>query len=62
MNRLENGEVVKRVQLLGSEFFGHPGAFTNEGLHRHPFMCSGLVRFEGLRLVQDTVFKMDLGS
>jgi hypothetical protein len=55
--RLSKGETVKRVELLGAE--DHDGG---PGLHRHPFLCSGLVRFEGLKAVQKTAFELILGS
>jgi hypothetical protein len=56
--RLAKGETVKRVELLGNEI--HLGG--SDALHRHPFLCSGLVRFEGLKAVQTTAFELILGS
>ena len=51
---IAKGEKIRRYELMGSE-----GFLTGE---RHPFMCSGLVRYEGAINISGDTFRMRLGS
>jgi hypothetical protein len=59
---IENGDVVKRFQLLGLEHVGFPGMNLSVEERRCGFFCNGLVRFEGVLVRKDGPARLMLGS
>jgi hypothetical protein len=61
-NVLKNGATATWLDLIGSRFVGPDDGIVDPNVRRSPFMCNGLVRFEGLDKVSETVYTLVNGS